>query len=284
MSSVFSVRIDSGTVLRTSLSLLTAHVVLVCFAYAQASQRQHSESIYEPNAANVANAIAKVKAGNFAGADVDMIGRAGAKEAIPALREQFERVVDPLDKAKIAQVLVKLGEANETYWNFLVKLVAPALNSDGPDFMSYDSQGKSSPGPSPAFIAWAKAHNEPANGPSGTAAQNSLYIFPGEIALLAATDDARAVPLLRQALRSPNHMVVAAASQGLAELQDAESVPFIIEACKGAPSEAASLIAESLAYFDGPDAQSAVEAYVPKARAKIIQDRRAQGKKTPFSY
>ena len=47
----------------------------------------------------------------------------------------------------------------------LVDLATPALDSDAPDFMGYDSQGKSQPGPSPEFSAWATArYNLPANG------------------------------------------------------------------------------------------------------------------------
>jgi hypothetical protein len=63
-----------------------------------------------------------VKSGNFVGADVDTIGRGGAVEAVPILKEQFMRSQDPLVKATIARVLVKLGDKDDTYWNFLVKL------------------------------------------------------------------------------------------------------------------------------------------------------------------
>jgi hypothetical protein len=79
-------------------------------------------------------------------------------------------------------------------------------------------------------------------------------------------------------------MIENAAAQGLAELQDKDSVPLIIEACKRAPAEAASVIAGSLVYFDDPDAQSAVDAYVSKDLAKLLREAKAQGKKTPSSY
>jgi hypothetical protein len=49
---------------------------------------------------------------------------------------------DPLLKAMIAAAIVRLGDKDDTYWDFLVKLAAPALESDAPEFMSYDSQGK----------------------------------------------------------------------------------------------------------------------------------------------
>ena len=50
------------------------------------------------------------------------------------------------------------GDKDDTYWDFLVKLVTPAVESDAPDFMTVDPQGKFSPEPSPQFVARAKAH------------------------------------------------------------------------------------------------------------------------------
>jgi HEAT repeat protein len=264
--------------------LLVCCALLAGGALGQAVQVQPGKRLYEADEANVADAIAKVKSGDFAGVHVDLIGRAGAVEAIPILKEQFVRVHDPLDKAKIAQVLIKLGDKDDTYWDFLVKLATPALESDAPDFMNFDSQGKSWAGPSPAFIAWAKAHNVPANGPNGNAAEDSVYMSPGKVGLLGLTGDPRAIPLLRQALSSPNHMIEIMAASGLAEMQDKDSIPLIIEACRRAPVEASAVIAESLVYFDDAEAQRAVDTYVPKDTAKIIREARAQGQKTPWSY
>ncbi len=260
-------------------------LLLVCCALptsnalGQAVQGEPGKRVYEANKDNVADAIAKVKSGDFARVHVDLIGRAGATEAIPVLKEQFARVQDPLDKAKIAQVLIKLGDKDDTYWDFLVQQATPALESDAPDFMSYDSRGKSSPGPSQAFVAWVKAHNLP----QASAGEDSVYVLPGKVGLLSLTGDARAIPLLRRALSSPNHMIATAAAMGLAEIQDRESIPLIIEACKRAPAEAASVMAESLVYFDDTEAQRAVDTYIPKDAAKTFREARARGKKTPWS-
>ena len=258
--------------------------LLASIAYGQAVQTQPGIRSYEPNKANVDDAIAKVKSGNFLAVDLDVIRRGGAVEAIPILKEQFVRVQEPLLKGKIASVLIRLGSDDDTYWDFLVRLAAPALGSDAPDFMSYDSQGRSVPGPSLEFSAWAKAHNVAANGPKGTTAEDSVYIFPAEVALLGTTRDPRAIPLLRRGLLSPNHMVEVMAANGLAEIQDKDSIPLIIEACKRAPVEAARAIAESLVYFDDRAAQSAVDTYIPRDRAQMLRAAKAQGKKTPFTY
>jgi hypothetical protein len=58
-----------------------------------------------------------------------------------------------------------------------VKLATEAVESKAPDFMSYDSQGKSVPGPSLDFVAWAKAHNlsvEPMT-------EKQVFLFPHKV-------------------------------------------------------------------------------------------------------
>lgn len=266
---------------KRKVNLLMLAALLTAMAYGQ--QNQPNSPAYTADKANVADAIAKLKSGHFALVHVDMIAKAGAVEAIPTLKEQFSRGQDPLVKARIASALVKLGDKDDIYWDFLVKQVTPAVESDAPDFMNFDPQAKTGAGPSPDFVAWANAHNVPPNGPNGSAAEDVMVWFPGKVLLLGLTGDRRAIPLLRQALLSPNHMVENAAAIGLAEIHDRDSIPLIIEACKKAPPAAAGLIAESLIYFDDAEAQSAVDTYVAKDRAKLLREDKARGKKTPLS-
>jgi hypothetical protein len=255
------------------LSLIGA--LLGSTANGQETQSQPERLAYAADRANVPDAIAKVKSGEFAAVHVDMIATAGAVEAIPILKQRFVRVEDdPLLKAKIAAALVRLGDKDDTYWDFLVKFAIPALQSDAPDFMSYDSRGKAVPGPSPEFVAWADAHNLPHAG----LLEESVYMLPAGVGFLGWSRDARAIPLLRRALLSPNHMIEIMAAKGLAEIGDKDSIPFIIEACKNAPREAAAVIAESLVYFDDNSAQSAVDQYIPKDQAKIYRDAKAHGR------
>lgn len=262
-----------------SVNLLVLSALLVTLAYGQ--QNQPNRPAYAADRANVPDAIAKVKSGNFGLVHIDMIARAGAVEAIPALQEQFTRTPDPLVKTKIASALVRLGDRDEIYWDFLVKQATTAVESDVPDFMNFDPQAKTGAGPSPQFVAWAKAHNVP---PNGREAADAMYGLPGKLTLLASAGDPRAIPLLRRGLSSPNHMIEIAAADGLAELQDKDSIPLIIEACKRAPTEAAAVIARSLVYFDDAEAQRAVDTYVPKDTAKGLREGKAQGKKTPSDY
>jgi HEAT repeat protein len=275
MSKITSIR--STDAMRRIL-LLAYCLLLAGGACSQTDESRPGRGIYDANKANVSNAIARVKSGHFAGVDVDMIRRGKAVEAIPALKEQFARVQEPLSKAQIASVLLKLGDKDETYWDFLVKL--STLVTDAPDFWSYDSQGKLVPGPTAEFIAWAKASNLSA----AEMGEWPQYWLPGPIAALGMSGDPRAVPILQQGLSSRNHMIEMAAAKGLAEFQDKDSIPLIIEACKKAPAGAADVIAESLVYFDDLDAQRAVDTYIAKDRARMLREARAQGKRTPWSY
>ena len=279
------IKVRSDFVGRNIANLLCMGALLAGIAYGRAGQNQPGKTAAAVDNNKISDAIEKARQDNPESIYyVEQIAHARAVQAVPMLEEKFVRTKDPLDKAKIAQALIKLGNKDDTYWDFLVKLVTPAVESDAPDFMGHDARGKGVGGPSPEFIAWAKAHNVSLNGPNETAAENSVYVLPGEVALLGLTGDRRAVPLLRRALSSPNHMIEIAAARGLAEMQDKDSIPLIIEACKRAPAEEASVIAESLVYFDHPDAQSAVDNYVPRDRAKMLREAKAQGKKTPWSY
>jgi HEAT repeats len=277
MSTTHKSRSRAASVQVSRVSICCA---LLCgFAFAQAPQSQPETPPYAVNKASVPDAIAKVKSGDFGAIHVDLITRAGAAEAIPALKEQFLRIEGPILKAKIAAGLIRLGDKDDTYWNFLVKDVTPVLESDAPDFMNFDPPGKSLPGPSPEFIAWAKAHNV---SPDSVGA-DSVYVLPGKVAILGWSRDPRAIPLLRQALLSPNHMVETAASMGLAEIGDKDSIPLIIDACRKAPADSAAVIAAFLVYFDDNTAQTAVDQYIPKDRARLYRDATAYGKTTPFS-
>jgi len=256
----------SGAAVRHVLQVLLWCALLTGGAYSQEKRIQSEKLAYGVDRANVPEAIAKVKSGDFAAIHVDLIARAGAVEAIPDLKRQFVSVEDPLLKAKIASALVKMGEKDDTYWEYLVKLATRAVESEAPDFTS------------PEFETWVKGRNL-----SPAETEEQLSLLPGAVGLLGMTSDPRAVPLLRRALLSPNHLTETAAAMGLAELHDKESIPLIIEACKKAPPQTAEVIAESLVYFDDNSAQSAVDQYIPKDRAKIYRDARAHGKTSPLS-
>jgi len=245
-------------------------VLSSCTAYGQTAQSQANK---------IADDIEKVRQGKFALLTVEEIAKAGAVQAIPILEEQFLRSEDITTKAKISSALVRLGDKDETYWNYLVEQATFAVESDAPD-PTYDAQGKDTQGKlSPEIVAWAKAHNVSAD----SAAEDALFVLPGKVLLLGEVGDPRGIPLLQRALQSPNYMIEVAAATGLAQVQDKNSIPLIIEACWRAPADAATAIAGSLVFFDDPQAQSAVDTYMPKEFAKASREARAQGKK-PFGY
>jgi hypothetical protein len=270
-----NLHVSVGKMLRLSV----IGVLLGGSASGQEVQSQAEKLTYGADKANVPDAIAKVKSGDFGAVHVDMIARAGAVDAIPSLKQQFVHTDDPLLKPKIAAAIVRLGDKDDTYWDFLVKLATPALESDAPDFMSYDSQGKAESGPSPEFVAWADAHNLPHAG----LLEKSRYLLPGTVAILGWSRNPRAIPLLRQALFSRNYMIEIAAAMGLAEIGDKDSIPLIVDACRKAPAEVAAVIAESLVYFDDDSAQNAVDKFIPKDSAKIYRDAKAHGNTKPLS-
>jgi hypothetical protein len=222
--------------------------------------------------AELAKALAVMKSGEPTNYHAELIAKAGAVEAIPALEAQFARATEPLNKAKFAEVLVRLGDKKDIYWDYLVELVRPALESNEPDPVLYDAQGKIVPGPSPEWIAWAKSHNASAH-----AAEEAIYIRPIFLKLIAETGDSRAIPILRQALSSPNELFTGIAAKGLARFQDTSSISQIVAACRRSPAGGAAFIAESLVYFDDPQAQAAFVKYVPKDRAAILRTEKAQG-------
>ena len=229
-----------------------------------------------PKPVTVPDAIGLVTSGDFSGPWLDMIARAKAVEAVPALKGQFLRVQNSDTKAHIASVLVRLGDRDEVYWDFLTDYATRAVEVNAPDLQHYDQEGKPLSDPSPAFIAWAGANQLTVN----TAMQQEGHL-EAAIIFLASTGDPRAAPLLRRGLLSSDYLIAANSAQGLAEAKDADSVPLIIDACRRAPPAWQGAIAQSLAYFDDPDAQRAVDQYVPKDMASALRAEHAKGK-TPF--
>jgi PBS lyase HEAT-like repeat len=262
------------------------HVALWCVllagtACAQVADQSHSLKLpYAADPSNVPDAIAKVKSGHFSPVHLEMIANARAVVAAPALEAQFAQTQDVDTKAHIASVLVRIGEGGDKYWDFVVRTATPEIDGDVPELFNYDAQGKLEPstGPSLDMINWAKSHNVSLERDP----YEVLRSIVGPVHYLAITGDPRGTPLLRRALLSPNFMIRNEAARGLAELKDKDSIPLIVEASRTAPAEAASEIALSLVYFDDPEAQSAVDKYVPEKTAKIYREATLAGK-TPFS-
>jgi hypothetical protein len=219
---------------------------------------------YRFDPANVVDAIARVRSGDFTELNVQMIARARAVQAIPLLETQFLLKQDPFLKGAIASALVSMGDKNDTYWNYLVDVATPAIEDTAPSIMSYDTRGKAlAATPSPEFRAWVEARHLSLE----SATANALYLYPVAVGQLASTGDPRAIPLLRKALLSPNYIVEGIAAEGLAELHDTASIPLIVAACRKAPAEVAeSMATHSLLQFGDPTAADEATNFIPEER------------------
>jgi len=212
--------------------------------------------------------LARLKTGEFNDLYVAYIAQAHAVEATLVLEQLFPSRTDRNEKIKIASALVSFGDKNDTYWDYLVQQATTALEDPPPLSPPPDAQGQEQPEPSPAFLAWTKAHN--------VSDEDAVFDYPIPISFLAHTGDRRAIPLLRRALMAPNFLMQSEAAAGLASLQDKASIPLIIAACKTDPKYS-GVIAKSLIYFDVPEAQRAVDLYLTKDAAKMLREARAQG-------
>jgi HEAT repeat protein len=258
-------------VLRITLCVVLGFTLLSAVTYGQAVQGRPDE---------VADSIAKVKSGDFNGYHVEVIAKARAVDAIPALEEQFRHVTKVELKSKIANALVRLADKKSAYWNYLLQQATLAVDSDVPDSIFSDSQGKLMMNEStPELQAWAHTHNVSPE----IAREYATYDLPGKVFDLAQTGDPRGIPLLRRALQSRNCGMASIAAKGLAQIQDKESIPLIIAAAQKSPAGCGGGIAFALIYFDDPRAQRAVDTYVPKDMAKTFRDARANGL-GPFGY
>jgi HEAT repeat protein len=178
----------------------------------------------------------------------------------------------------IASVLIRLGVKDVVYWNYLAEQAQAALEINIPFPIKTDAQEGPNPPPNPEFAAWVRSRNLDRN----VTAMYELMYLPTSVNLLAMTDDPRGIPLLRQALLSANPMIQAVAAQGLASLQDKDSIPQIIAACKKASASERTALARSLVYFDDPQARAFAELNVPATTFRELLQAKAQGH-TPFN-
>ena len=184
-------------------------------------------------------------------------------ENLAILKKNFLDSEDELDKARTASALISLGDKDDIYWDFLLRQATSVLEGDASSAVKNNSQGKPIEGPSEK--AWAKRDRE----------DNEMLTF---VEIVAETRDPRGIRLLRSALSSPNSETQNIAAGGLARAQDKDSVPLIIDVCKNAPPDVASVIAaNALVYFDDLRAQGAVDRYLSKAAAKFAREQKAEG-------
>jgi HEAT repeat protein len=183
-------------------------------------------------------------------------------ENLVILKKSFLNTQDELDKARTASALIALGEKDDIYWDFLLRMETSLLEGEVSSAVKSDSQEKPIEWPS-SYEAWAKQDRE----------FNEMQTF---VNIVTETRDPRGIRLLRRALSSPDSETQNSAAYGLARAQDKDSIPLIIDVCKSArPDLAAAIASNALVYFDDPRAQSAVDQYLTKEQAKFAREEKS---------
>jgi hypothetical protein len=123
-------------------------------------------------------------------------------ENLVILKKSFLNTQDELDKARTASALIALGEKDDIYWDFLLRMETSLLESEASSAVKGEPQGKPIEGPSPEE-AWVKQNRE----------FNEMLTF---VEIVVDTRDPRGIRLLRRALSSPNSETQNEAANGLA--------------------------------------------------------------------
>ena len=193
---------------------------------------------------------------------------------LPALRQAFEEHPVKSELQYIAVSLIHLGDHDERYFQFLSKYAEAAIGSDAPPVLAQDEKGDSIRGKlNPEFEAWARKRGIDWK----VAAGEQMYTMPEDVKLLGEARDSRALPLLRRGLQSKNDVVALMATQELALLNDAASVPTIIRECVSSRPSRRRLMLSILAIFTDPEALRIIDQSLtdPELRKTYLKLREA---------
>ncbi len=179
----------------------------------------------------------------------------GDARVIPALREAFDRQPKPLTRAFLAAALVRLGDTDSRYFDYAAEAALDAVNNGvpyrtGPATEAADGSALER---HEEIRAWSQAHNVSIV----RSIDFAIIENPGAVEALALTEDRRSVPILLQALQSPNLLVVREAAFGLARMHETAAAGSIIAVCQHLDSEDRPWTAKSLLYFRSEKAQQA---------------------------
>ncbi|HEY6412131.1 MAG TPA: HEAT repeat domain-containing protein [Edaphobacter sp.] len=233
------------------ICLILLGSLLVVHAFGQSVDEQ-TEEAFKARSLEMLNALEQ---GKFGPATPEQVAEAREGQLVSILEGRFVHNQDADIKARVAYALMKLGDKNEAYWDFLVQQAKLAIENDAPSPRCFSSDNCVSGHPA-EYVAWARAHNVT----EGSQAEMALYWLEGKVSLLSG--DPRGIPLLREALKSPYREIVEVGAMGLARAHDKDSIPLIVEACKRIhdPDEV-RLIAHTLRFFgDDPQARAAAQA------------------------
>jgi HEAT repeat protein len=208
-----------------------------------------------PSRRGTVEILSALEQGRFGPTTPEQVAQARQGQLVAILEGRFVHGQDADIKARVAYALMKLGDKNEAYWDFLVQQAKLAIENDAPSPRCFAPANCVSGHPA-EYVAWARAHNVT----EGSQAEMALYWLEGKVYLVSG--DPRGIPLLREALKSPYREIVSAGAEGLARANDKDSIPLIVEACKRFHDEdEVRLIAHILrAFANDPKARAAAQA------------------------
>ena len=170
---------------------------------------------------------------------------------IPALEAAFDKRQAKQEKQWTALTLLRLGDKDNRYFDYLAGFVKQAVEDRAPQVLKYDSGGKEIKGQLSAEIQnWcALNHQDPKH-----MAALQLNEYPMDVMTLAMADDRRALDLFLQGLDSPYPLVVGYATEGLGRLGASSAIRLISQACERLPLDARAAVAMQLPWFTGNSA------------------------------
>lgn len=249
-----------------SLVLVPAAVIACCLSALLATPQERSDNLKKKS---VDELLADLKQHPGSLGAIHRLRVLNSKKAIPGLREEFQKAPDKIVKQAAAAALVSLKATEREYWDYLVRHALQAVESDAPTIVAYEN-GKAIRGKTnPEFVVWCKKKRLDPQ----AAALESTYVHPTDVLFLALANDARAIPVFLKGLNSGNFLIAARSAQGLARLGYKPAAEHILNACDRVPPEAASLVAESLAFFEDRKAHQAVLKHVRDEKWQALRTR-----------
>jgi HEAT repeat protein len=184
----------------------------------------------------------------------------GDPRVIPALRNAFDRERQPLTREFLAAALVRLGDKDSRYFDYAAGEALDAVNNGVPYWTSPATEAAdgSDLERHEEIRSWSQAHRTPIV----QAIRIAIIENPGAVEALALAEDRRSVPILLQALQSPNLLVVREAAFGLARMHETAAARPIIAVCQHLDWEERPWTAKSLLYIRSKKAQQAASALI----------------------
>ncbi len=188
--------------------------------------------------------------------------------AFAQLRALFQVVTDKRLRRDLGILMfVTLGQKDDLYFNAMAKYAQDSLASEAPPLFPIDAEGNENrSGPTLAFENWCDAHQLKPEECRATAAEQGM-----DIVYLVMLKDRRAIPIFRRGLESDEVAIAKTSAEGLALLNDIDSIPLIVAAARRFPPKLQPLIAETLAQFDDPRAWQPIDEFIkdPKYRQEL---------------